>query len=515
MTKTKTVENAEVKEQAPKKALTRAEKSRRQKEILRGLLLEKDYKWNELLDAATQKYAAQHLDEEYDAADLKGKLGSSFSLMEEGGEVTFDKKTNLCALVKKEEEKAPAEPKKRGRKKAEKAEEKPEVKEEKKTLKKQAKKAEKEEEKTPAEPKKRGRKKAEPVQKTEEVSAPKQEEGKAEKPPKEVEKVETVEEIKEVKEGKEEKAEEKPLTPVFDMTELFVKKDDAPAKTPAKTEEKTEVKAEEKPVQEKKDEKKAVLTEFAFLGNAGVKAQTENRENKEKIENKQPVQAEAKPEQKTERPQKNKPEQKPEQKPKAQAQRAPRGKTVTPPELSEDEKLKGEFLKKLRSLGGTYFEYYSVYLLERYSLKNGRRLEGLKISGGDTDGGIDGEIELTDKFGFREVIYIQAKNWDPSKGDKDKWVVGETLLQQFVGAVTYRQAKEGKRKCRGIFVTTSRFTEGAREILESLSADFIGYDGDDVYEAAKECSFGLYEKDGKWRLDDKLLSGEKAFFNMI
>ena len=184
-------------------------------------------------------------------------------------------------------------------------------------------------------------------------------------------------------------------------------------------------------------------------------------------------------------------------------------------ELSDDEKLKAEFLKKLRSLGGKYFEYYSVYLLERYSLKNGRRLEALKISGGETDGGIDGEIELTDKFGFKEVIYIQAKNWDPSKGDKDKWVVGETLLQQFVGAVTYRQAKEGKRKCRGIFVTTSRFTDGAKDILESLSADFIGYDGDDVFDAAKECSFGLIEKDGKWQLDEKLLSGEKAFFNMF
>jgi restriction system protein len=184
-------------------------------------------------------------------------------------------------------------------------------------------------------------------------------------------------------------------------------------------------------------------------------------------------------------------------------------------ELTEEEKLKVEFLKKLRSLGGSYFEYYSVYLLERYCMKNGRRLEGLKISGGDADGGIDGEISLTDRMGFKEVIYIQAKNWDPSKGDPDKWVVGETLLQQFVGAVTCRQAREGKRKCRGIFVTTSRFTEGAKEILNSLSADFVGYDGDDVFEAAKECLFGIVEKNGKLCLDEKLLSGEKAFFGIL
>ena len=48
-------------------------------------------------------------------------------------------------------------------------------------------------------------------------------------------------------------------------------------------------------------------------------------------------------------------------------------------------------------------------------------MEGLKISGGDHDGGIDGEIELTDKLGFKETIYIQSKNWNPEKGDEKLW----------------------------------------------------------------------------------------------
>ena len=177
--------------------------------------------------------------------------------------------------------------------------------------------------------------------------------------------------------------------------------------------------------------------------------------------------------------------------------------------------VKAEFLKRLRSLGGEYFEYYSVYLLERYSMRNGRRLEGLRISGGIHDGGIDGEIELTDKFGFRETIYIQSKNWDPSKGEIEKWVVGETLLQQFIGAVTCRIAKEGGRNCRGIFVTTSRFTSEAKNLLETMSDRFVGYDSDDVFEAAKECSFGLIEKNGEWFVDEELLSGDKAFFNLL
>ena len=183
--------------------------------------------------------------------------------------------------------------------------------------------------------------------------------------------------------------------------------------------------------------------------------------------------------------------------------------------LSADERLRENFLKRLRQLGGEYFEYYSVYLLERYSMKNGRRLEGMRISGGGHDGGIDGEIELTDRFGFKETIYIQSKNWDPDKGNEKLWVVGETLLQQFIGACVCRQAKDGKQNARGIFVTTSRFTPDAKKILNDMSDKIIGYDGEDVYEAAKECQFGLVYENGNWKLDEKLLSGEKAFFNML
>lgn len=184
-------------------------------------------------------------------------------------------------------------------------------------------------------------------------------------------------------------------------------------------------------------------------------------------------------------------------------------KTLTP-----EEKLRDRFLSKLRSLGGDYFEYYSVYLLERYSMKNGRRLEGMRVSGGDRDGGIDGEIELTDKLGFRETIYIQSKNWNPEKGDERLWVVGETLLQQFIGACACRQAKEGRQNCRGIFITTSRFTPEAKRILDTMSDKIVGYDGEEVFEAAKECSFGLIRKNGQWTLDEDLLSGTKAFFNL-
>ena len=180
-----------------------------------------------------------------------------------------------------------------------------------------------------------------------------------------------------------------------------------------------------------------------------------------------------------------------------------------------DEKLQEAFLARLHRLGGDYFEYYSVYLLEKYSRRNGRRLESLKISGGDHDGGIDGEIELTDRLGFRETIYIQSKNWDPDKGDERLWTVGETLLQQFIGACVCRQAKDGKQHCRGIFITTSRFTPEAKRILEETADKFVGYDGTDLYETAKECEFGIIRKNGEWALDENLLSGERALFHIL
>jgi restriction endonuclease Mrr len=213
------------------------------------------------------------------------------------------------------------------------------------------------------------------------------------------------------------------------------------------------------------------------------------------------AQAPAKPQQK--------PQPKPQQKPQEQKQKQAQPK---PQQKQTEDKLQERFLERLHKLGGEYFEYYSVYLLERYSRQNGRRLEALRISGGGQDGGIDGEIELTDKLGFRETIYIQAKNWDAEKGNKKLWIVGETLLQQFLGACAYRQAKDGKQNCRGIFITTSKFTPEARKMLDVMSDKIVGYDGTDLFETAKECGYGIVKKNGEWTLDEELLSGGNAFF---
>ena len=553
------------------KPVTRAAKAKRQKEILRALLEKKPYKWNELLEEAVKEYTAKYPEENADIPDIKGKFGSNFSLMEDAGEVLFDKAANMCSLKIEE-------PKKRGRKPAAKAESKAgktagkiaeavQEKEEekraaieeslkkavekavakaeaagKKRVKKSAAKtadqpiAEVAEEKP--QPKKRGRK---PSAKTE-VKAETKAEGKAEG------KAETSAPATETK--TEEKPIEKPTEkPIEKPIEKPVEAATTPAKQDISAEEKTAVKAAPAPAKNdtKKDVKKDLwLSDFVFLGNASS-AKKEEPKSAVKSEPKAEVTQAEKPaeERKIEQKTEQKTEPKTEPKPQRAAQpRAAQARTAqaqpqtqvrtatqtrpaqarsaqTRPAQSQssprtaDEKLKEEFLKRLRALSGEYFEYYSVYLLERYSLKSGRRLEGLRVSGGKDDGGIDGEIELTDRFGFRETIYIQAKNWDPTKGLADKWMIGETLVQQFVGAATCRQMRDSKRNCRGIFVTTSTFTKDAKDALEVLGEKFIGYDGNDVFETAKECEFGLVKVNGVWQLDEKLLASDKAFFNLI
>ena len=592
------------------KPVTRATKAKRQKEILRALLEKKPYKWNELLEEAVKEYTAKYPEENADIPDIKGKFGSNFSLMEDAGEVLFDKATNMCSLKIEE-------PKKRGRKpaagKAEKTSEAVQEKEEEKrtAIEESLKKAvEKAVAKAEASGRKRTKKSAAEtaeMQAAEPTSGAKPEaksetksEAKAEEKPqpkkrgrkpaaKAAEPVPAPADSLAPAPVTEEKSAEKPAGKVMEKAAEKTMKNapekaaektmkNAPEKAAEKKEEKSPAKAEKTPA--KKDAFKDLwLTDFVFLGNASSAKKEEKAASKaeaapaakaeEKSEPKEESAAETKltEEKSAEKPAEAKEAAKPLQaaqtSPKSAAQNTQNAqnvqstqkeqtsagtRTAQPRETSSrtaqpqtraaartapsretssriaqsavsprtaDEKLKEEFLKRLRALSGEYFEYYSVYLLERYSLKSGRRLEGLRISGGKNDGGIDGEIELTDRFGFRETIYIQAKNWDPTKGLAEKWMIGETLVQQFVGAATCRQMRDGKRNCRGIFVTTSTFTKDAKDALEVLGEKFIGYDGNDVFETAKECEFGLIKVNGVWQLDEKLLAGDKAFFNLI
>lgn len=82
-----------------------------------------------------------------------------------------------------------------------------------------------------------------------------------------------------------------------------------------------------------------------------------------------------------------------------------------------------------------------------------------------SDGGIDGVV-MTDGFGFN-AIYTQAKLW------KKDSTVSSPDVQQFLGALA------GKGASKGIFVTTARFSDGARQFAErQLNQKIVLVDGE-------------------------------------
>jgi len=82
--------------------------------------------------------------------------------------------------------------------------------------------------------------------------------------------------------------------------------------------------------------------------------------------------------------------------------------------------------------------------------------------GGPGDEGLDGLVRL-DPLGL-DVVYVQAKRYT----DKP---VGRPEIQAFVGAL------HGAQASRGIFITTSRFSDGAVDYAERVNARVVLIDG--------------------------------------
>ena len=114
-----------------------------------------------------------------------------------------------------------------------------------------------------------------------------------------------------------------------------------------------------------------------------------------------------------------------------------------------------------------------------------------EVTGGSDDGGIDGIVETLDRLGYREVIYLQAKN-------RKKIQVTLKEVRGFYGALC---AYGGSR---GIFITTSFFHRDAEKFIKGID-NLIGIDGKKLYEISKKCAFGLIsEGEGLWSLDPAL-----------
>ena len=95
----------------------------------------------------------------------------------------------------------------------------------------------------------------------------------------------------------------------------------------------------------------------------------------------------------------------------------------------------------------------------------GSRSDAGRAVGRSGDGGIDGIIK-EDRLGL-DVIYIQAKRWDEN-------TVGRRDVQQFAGAL------QGQRASKGIFLTTSRFTNEAQEYVSKIGSKIVLIDGEQL-----------------------------------
>jgi restriction system protein len=144
--------------------------------------------------------------------------------------------------------------------------------------------------------------------------------------------------------------------------------------------------------------------------------------------------------------------------------------TATPSEALESayenlrNELAGELLAKLKKTSPAFFERVVVELLVKMGY-GGSRADAGKAIGRSGDGGIDGIIK-EDKLGL-DVVYIQAKRWDNNP-------VGRPDVMQFAGAL------QAQRANKGIFITTSRFTDDARSYVSQIGIKIVLIDGEQI-----------------------------------
>jgi restriction system protein len=155
--------------------------------------------------------------------------------------------------------------------------------------------------------------------------------------------------------------------------------------------------------------------------------------------------------------------------------------TATPSEALEAayenlrDELSDELLTRLKKVSPSFFERVVVELLVKMGY-GGSRADAGKAIGKSGDGGIDGIIK-EDKLGL-DVLYIQAKRWDSNP-------VGRPDVMQFAGALQAQKAN------KGIFITTSRFTDDARSFVSQIGSKIVLIDGEQLTSLMIEYDVGV------------------------
>jgi restriction system protein len=138
--------------------------------------------------------------------------------------------------------------------------------------------------------------------------------------------------------------------------------------------------------------------------------------------------------------------------------------------------LADELLEQIKSCSSDFFDRLVVDVIVAMGYGGSHR-DAAKATQRSNDGGIDGIIKQ-DRLGL-DTIYIQAKKWDESRP------IHRPEIQKFAGAL------QGVRARKGIFITTSSFSEGAREYVATIDSKIVLIDGTELAQLMIDHGIGV------------------------
>ncbi|MEO7338927.1 MAG: restriction endonuclease, partial [Caldimonas sp.] len=133
-----------------------------------------------------------------------------------------------------------------------------------------------------------------------------------------------------------------------------------------------------------------------------------------------------------------------------------------------------DLVARIKSESSAFFERLVVKLLLKMGY-GGSRQEAGRAVGRSGDGGIDGIIN-EDRLGL-DAIYIQAKRWEGT--------VGRPEIMKFVGALA------GQRANKGVFISTSTYTQEARDYAAQSQYKVVLIDGERLAQLMIEYNLGV------------------------
>lgn len=141
--------------------------------------------------------------------------------------------------------------------------------------------------------------------------------------------------------------------------------------------------------------------------------------------------------------------------------------------------LENDLLDKLKQKDDSLFEVIVAKLL--VNMGYGSSYDDIiQLKGKTGDEGIDGIIKQ-DVLGL-DKVYIQAKKWTKSS-------VSGPAIREFTGALRQKHAT------KGVFITTSTFTEAARKCAKEVSDTIILIDGQNLTKLMIEYNIGIQVED--------------------